>query len=86
MSQLAVEGFRAERDAILTIAKSLSDDEWNAPSDCTGWATRDVIGHMACTLHGVIDPAFLPNTTGGHRELDGGRLSRNDGHGRSQTC
>jgi hypothetical protein len=26
---------------------------------------RDVVGHMACTLHGVIDPAFLPNTTDG---------------------
>src|SRR5438552_12086434 len=23
------------------------------------------MGHMACTLHGVIDPAFLPDTTSG---------------------
>src|SRR2546430_677230 len=30
-----------------------------------GWAVRAVCGHMACTLHGVIDPAFLPNTTSG---------------------
>ena len=30
-----------------TIAKSLTDDEWNAPSDCAGWAVRDVIAHMA---------------------------------------
>src|SRR6266576_2453148 len=65
MSQLAVDGFRAERDAILTVAKSLSEDEWNMPSDCRGWAVRDVFGHMACTLHGVIDPAFLPDTTSG---------------------
>ena len=34
MSQLGVEGLRAERDATLTVAKSLTDDEWNAPSDC----------------------------------------------------
>src|ERR1700730_2614168 len=65
MSQLAVDGFRAERDAILTVAKGLSGDEWNLPSDCRGWAVRDVFGHMACTLHGVIDPAFLPNTSSG---------------------
>ena len=47
MSTLGVEGLRAERDATLTIAKSLTDDEWNAPSDCDGWAVRDVIAHMA---------------------------------------
>jgi uncharacterized protein (TIGR03083 family) len=65
MSELAVDGFRAERDAILTVAKSLSEDEWNLPSDCRGWAVRDVFGHMACTLHGVTDPAFLPDTSSG---------------------
>jgi len=65
MSQLAVDGFRAEREAILTVAHSLGDDEWNAPSGCAGWAVRDVMGHMACTLHGVIDPAFLPNMAEG---------------------
>ena len=43
MSTLAVEGLRAERDATLTIAKSFTDADWNAPSDCDGWAVRDVI-------------------------------------------
>jgi uncharacterized protein (TIGR03083 family) len=62
MSQLAVDGFRAERRAILEVAKGLTDDEWLLPSACAGWTIRDVMGHMACTLHGVIDPAFLPNT------------------------
>jgi uncharacterized protein (TIGR03083 family) len=65
MTELAVQGFRAEREAILEIAQSLTDDEWNAPSDCSGWATRDVMGHMASTLHGVVDPAFLPDMTNG---------------------
>jgi uncharacterized protein (TIGR03083 family) len=65
MSQLAVEGFRAEREAILTVARGLTGDEWNLPSACAGWTVRDVMGHMACTLHGVIDPTFLPDTTAG---------------------
>ena len=65
MSQLAVEGLRAERDAILTIAKSLTDDEWNLPSDCDGWAVRDVLAHMAATLHGVADPTFMVDMSGG---------------------
>ena len=65
MSELAVEGFRAEREAILSVAKDLSADEWTMPSACAGWTVRDVMGHMACTLHGVIDPAFLPDMAGG---------------------
>ena len=65
MTELAVNGFRAEHEAILEIAKSLSADEWNSPSDCAGWATRDVLGHMASTLHGVVDPAFMPDMSGG---------------------
>ena len=65
MSQLAVDGFRAEREAILTVAKGITADEWDLPSACAGWSIRDVMGHMACTLHGVIDPAYLPDTTAG---------------------
>ena len=65
MSQLAVDGFRAEREAILTLAKGMTADEWLLPSACAGWSIRDVMGHMACTLHGVIDPAFLPDTSSG---------------------
>jgi len=65
MSTQAVEGFRAEREAILELTKSLSDDEWNMPSDCDGWSVRDVLAHLACSLHGVVDPAFLPDMSGG---------------------
>src|ERR1051326_5549892 len=65
MSTQAVEGLRAERDAPLTIAKSLTDDEWNAPSDCEGWAVRDVVAHMGSVLHGVVDPSVMPDLTGG---------------------
>jgi uncharacterized protein (TIGR03083 family) len=65
MSELAVAGFRAERDTILDITKSLREEEWNAPSDCAGWAIRDVLAHMASTLHGVADPAFMPDMSSG---------------------
>ena len=26
--------------------KSLSDEEWNAPSACAGWTVRDVVSHV----------------------------------------
>jgi len=65
MSTLAVEGLRAERDATLTIAKSLTDGEWDAQSDCDGWMVRDVVAHMASILHGVADPSVMPDLSGG---------------------
>ena len=65
MSQLGVEGLRAEREAVLTVFKSLSDDEWNASSDCAGWTVRDVAAHMAASQHGVADPTLMPDMSGG---------------------
>jgi uncharacterized protein (TIGR03083 family) len=65
MSTLGVQGLRAERDATLTIAKSLTDAEWTAPSDCDGWTVRDVVAHMASILHGVADPSVMPDLSGG---------------------
>lgn len=68
MSTLAVEGFRAERAAILEVLGSLTPEEWNLPSACTGWAVRDLVAHLGCTLHGVVDPAFLPDFSSGTEE------------------
>jgi uncharacterized protein (TIGR03083 family) len=65
MSQLGVEGLRAEREAFLDVAHSLSDDEWMASSDCAGWSVRDILGHTAATMHGVIDPSLMPDMSGG---------------------
>lgn len=68
MSTLAVEGFRAERAAILETLGSLSAEEWNLPSACAGWSVRDLVSHLGCTLHGVVDPAFLPDFSSGAEE------------------
>jgi uncharacterized protein (TIGR03083 family) len=65
MSQATVDAFRAEREEMLQTFKSLSDDEWNAPSDCAGWSNRDVLAHLASTLHGIADPSFMPDLSGG---------------------
>jgi uncharacterized protein (TIGR03083 family) len=61
MSQLAVEGLRAEQAAVVELFKSLSAEELAAPSDCAGWSVRDVLAHMANSQHGVVDPAYLPD-------------------------
>ena len=64
VSRLGVAGLRAESAAVVQIARSLSAEEWNAPSDCDGWAVRDVIAHMASMMHGVIDESWMPDLSG----------------------
>jgi uncharacterized protein (TIGR03083 family) len=65
MSQQGVEALRAERADTLEILKSLTDDEWDAPSGCEGWTVRDVVAHMGSTLHGVVDPTKLVDVSDG---------------------
>jgi uncharacterized protein (TIGR03083 family) len=65
MSQMGVEALQAERASMLEVLHSLSEDEWNAPSACEGWAVRDVVAHMASILHGVVDPTKMPDVSGG---------------------
>ena len=60
MSELGVQGFRAERETALTVFHSFSEADWDQPSDCAGWRVRDVLAHLASTIHGVVDPSFMP--------------------------
>ena len=60
MSELGVQGFLAERETALNVFRSLSETEWDQPSDCAGWRVRDVLAHLASTIHGVVDPSFMP--------------------------
>ncbi|RDI65419.1 maleylpyruvate isomerase family mycothiol-dependent enzyme [Nocardia pseudobrasiliensis] len=40
------ELLRAERAELIALLRSLSDEEWLAPSLCAGWRVRDVVGHL----------------------------------------
>ncbi|MFI6869672.1 maleylpyruvate isomerase family mycothiol-dependent enzyme [Nocardia sp. NPDC050406] len=35
-----------ERVELVELLRSLTDEEWEAPSLCAGWRVRDVVGHM----------------------------------------
>lgn len=41
-----VSGLRAEWESFAALIGSLSPAEWDAPTRCTGWAVRDVAGHV----------------------------------------
>jgi len=60
MSELGVKGFLAERETALNVFRSLSDADWDRQSDCAGWRVRDVLAHLASTMHGIVDPSFMP--------------------------
>jgi uncharacterized protein (TIGR03083 family) len=64
VSQAAIDALRAEREAVLDLARSLSADEWSAPSDCDGWRVQDVISHMTMGMRQVVDPASVPTPEG----------------------
>ena len=60
MSERGVQSLRADHEAVLDVARSLSADEWAAPSGCAGWRVQDVLAHLACTFRTVAEPGTLP--------------------------
>ena len=40
------ELFFEERDSLVNTLKSLTPQQWDAPSLCEGWRVRDVVGHL----------------------------------------
>ncbi len=59
MSEVAIPALRSLQAEAISLAQSLSDAEWNLPSDCAGWTVRDVYAHMSGVYHGLVDPAFM---------------------------
>jgi uncharacterized protein (TIGR03083 family) len=35
-----------QRERFQALLEGLSDEQWNAPTRCTGWAVRDVVSHL----------------------------------------
>jgi uncharacterized protein (TIGR03083 family) len=68
MTERGVESLKADHLEVLAIARSLSDDEWMAPSGCEGWRTKDVIAHLACTFRTIVEPGTLPQGVAGDLE------------------
>ena len=68
MTKAALDALVTERDLALELGRSLSAEEWAAPSDCAGWRVQDVYGHMASIYHQVADPSITPPDSGGDNE------------------
>ncbi len=73
MTRAAIDALRAERGNVLDLIASLSDDEWQLPSDCDGWRVQDVIAHMSAvfvTVSGGTTARAEPPTDDAERNAD----------------
>lgn len=53
-----VAALRSERTEMLDFTRSLTDDEWRAPSAAAGWSIADVVGHIAATAPTSMHPLW----------------------------
>ena len=46
----------AENARLLTQLRALTPEQWQAPTDCTGWTVRDVVVHLIGSAEGQASP------------------------------
>ena len=59
MTTEAISALDAEQARALELFRSLSAEEWAAPSDCAGWRVQDVAAHMGAVFHTIADPGSI---------------------------
>ena len=59
MSEQAIVPMETECTNVRQLIRSLSPEEWAAPSGCAGWRVQDVVVHMACVFHAIAEPGTI---------------------------
>lgn len=55
-----------ENGRFLALLRALSPEQWQAPTDCTGWSVRDVTVHLIASAHSQANPLeFLKQVVAG---------------------
>ena len=71
----AMELTATENTRLLTQLRSLTDTQWLAPTECTGWTVRDVVVHLIGSAEGQASPVeFVRQLRTGRRlmkDIDG---------------
>lgn len=65
MTRAAIDALRNEQQRARILFASLTDDEWQMPSGCTGWRVQDVAQHMASVFHLIADPSSIEGGSSG---------------------
>ena len=45
-------------------SRRVSPDQWDSPSGCQGWTTKDLVSHLATLFWTMIDATAGPDTSG----------------------
>jgi len=61
---------RVQYARFLDTLRELSDEEWNAPTDCTGWTVKDIGSHILGNLECVRRPREFVRQVIAGRKLD----------------
>ena len=68
MSKAGLTASRILADRYSTVVRSLTPDEWEAPSRCAGWSVKDLVAHTGSNFRVMVeppaeDPSVPPPTT-----------------------
>ena len=59
------EFFFDERDSLVVTLRSLTPQQWDAPSLCEGWRVRDVAGHLVTGLETSLPTVLMKTAKAG---------------------
>ncbi len=60
MSQAGLEAVRLAVDEVKSVLITLTDEEWQLPSGCTGWRVVDLAAHMSSNYREIVEPSPPP--------------------------
>ena len=82
-----ISALRTQHAAVSTLCSTISDDQWHAPSNATGWSTGDVIAHMSSTCRLLLTAdALRAMTTGSIERLNDRFVESRRAWGREQVA
>ncbi|WP_261768826.1 MULTISPECIES: maleylpyruvate isomerase N-terminal domain-containing protein [unclassified Rhodococcus (in: high G+C Gram-positive bacteria)] len=56
MSTSGLEASRELAERYSVVVRSLTPDEWSAPSRCAGWSVKDLVAHTGSNFAALTDP------------------------------
>jgi uncharacterized protein (TIGR03083 family) len=56
VSQAGLSASRELADRYGSVVRSLTADEWSAPSRCAGWSVKDLVAHTGSNFAVMVDP------------------------------
>jgi uncharacterized protein (TIGR03083 family) len=64
MGTSALDGLRADRQALVEICGRIENGGFESESGCPGWSVKDVVAHMGALFWMVVDLSVLPDVAG----------------------